>query len=400
MFSIDLYHDLDLDRSKTPSELAAELDHRLRGVSWDDKATHEQLTVARRILGNPTRRQMYDQRLANPSASIDIDQLRGLAYQDVKQPPASLSAVSTVAVDKVRRFYRTDRKPKVAGTAVAGVAVLGLVGAGVASCGNDDDGNTSATGGGGTRVSTEDDNGENPAVDSARDGFAEYNFLSAGGDLEIRTGTEYEFDDGSTQRGKDGGRYTVTVDNPRTMDVMGDSDPNAPEGHPDAERNLSSVLFCYDMTAKVIEEPEEPTNRPDDPQDYLESMLIDALGQPELDLNPIIDGGHLGPTISTNQVMIPVGAGTLDEIDEIQNSMERVIRATDPSQAVREGGGYADLSVSDRSTTVSACRSVDVDTADFDDFTGYVLSTEVGSSADIENDPEPRGWRFDAPYKD
>lgn len=144
MASVDLYQDLDLDRSKSPSELAAELDYRLRGTSWEDRATHEQLTVARKILGDPSKRALYDDRLDDPSASIDIDNLRGLANQDVAAPKTS-TMTAAMAVEKVKGFYRTDRKPKLAGTAVAAVAVLGLVGAGVASCGSDDE-ETSAAG--------------------------------------------------------------------------------------------------------------------------------------------------------------------------------------------------------------------------------------------------------------
>lgn len=392
MASIDLYHDLDLDRSKSPAELAAELDHRLRGVSWDDKSTHEQLTVARKILGDATKRTMYDQRLADPSASIDVDNLRGLAYQDVKQPPAALSAASTVAVDKVKSFYRTDTKPKLAGTAVAAIAVLGLVGAGVASCGNDDDGNA------GTSTATSSDgrgtNGGSASSGSSDDGLSDYEFVSPGEEVVVTSGDPYEYDDGHTEY-VDGGEFGFTVDNMRMVDMMTRPDPKAPDDHPDAKSQKYGEAVCFDLTTRMISADEsvsEMARSGDSRTDEFEMQVKQAVKPSYTTVNPILDEGGLGKDLnSAVTVSTPPGA---DDPLRINDEGEVESTASGEAAVVNTEDGTVDYGycLPVAGTNASAGTSGDEDEPDRN--VGYVVSAEVNASNGGAN-PEVRGWRFD-----
>ena len=80
MAHYDLYQSLGLDRQASTADLARDLDDRLSSADPDDAGMIDQLTTARAILGDDTRRGLYDQRLDDPNAAeIDIDSLRELA---------------------------------------------------------------------------------------------------------------------------------------------------------------------------------------------------------------------------------------------------------------------------------------------------------------------------------
>ncbi|MDN5724227.1 MAG: hypothetical protein L0H20_14760, partial [Corynebacterium sp.] len=84
MAHYDLYQSLGLDRQASTADLARDLDDRLSSAAPDDAGMIDQLTTARAILGDDTRRGLYDQRLDDPNAAeIDIDSLHELAALNV-----------------------------------------------------------------------------------------------------------------------------------------------------------------------------------------------------------------------------------------------------------------------------------------------------------------------------
>ncbi|MGP9724982.1 hypothetical protein ACT3SZ_13300 [Corynebacterium sp. AOP40-9SA-29] len=93
MAHYDLYHSLGLSRQSSPAELAAELDNQLTQAPADDAGLQDQLSTARAILGDETRRSLYDQRLDDPSApEIDVVSLRELAALNTGGAPAPAAA--------------------------------------------------------------------------------------------------------------------------------------------------------------------------------------------------------------------------------------------------------------------------------------------------------------------
>lgn len=80
MAHYDLYQSLGLSRQSSTPALGRELDGRLAQAPAGDVSTRDQLTVARAILGDDTRRSLYDQRLNDATApEIDVESLRDLA---------------------------------------------------------------------------------------------------------------------------------------------------------------------------------------------------------------------------------------------------------------------------------------------------------------------------------
>lgn len=393
MPSIDLYRNLDLDRSKTPAELAAELSDRLRGVSWDDKALHEQLTVARKILGDPTKRTMYDRRLDDPAASIDVNNLRGLAYQEVATPKSS-GLTTTVVVDKVKSFYRTDRKPKLAGTAVAAVAVLGLVGAGVAACGGDDDEGVSATG---TTTGTSSGEVTDQNVnDAAEENFKNYTFMEEGAEMKILTGKKYTYDDGRVER-VDGGEYGISVGNLRMVNEVEPGDPDAPSDHPDSQPVKIGTYVCADITRRIIE-PNESLNeqfkRIDDEQKF--KHQISQFPSLTTTTNTVIDdkkqGDRLGGQGNNGPIEVPPGSTA-----EIENKND----SSNPKTT--DTGKTSQLDYGQKTETSGSCWAVtgpgannpsqdEVDEPS--DITGYTIFI-VPSGEDADTEPsvqEQQGW--------
>ncbi|MGN0095943.1 MAG: hypothetical protein ACI38U_07765 [Corynebacterium sp.] len=391
----DLYKELKLDRSKAPADLAAELDDRLRGVSWEDKATHEQLTVARKILGDPTKRTMYDQRLDDPSASIDIDNLRGLANQEAAAPKTS-TMTAAMAVEKVKGFYRADQKPKLVGTAVAAVAVLGLVGAGVASCGSDDEdavatsGSTSSNSDSGGSAS----NNGSSTGSSQEDGLSEYEFLEPGEELVVTTGKPYEYDDGRTEY-VNGGEYGYTVDNMRLVDRMSVPDPDAPDDHPDSKAEKIGEFVCFDVTVRVIEGAELPDYLLDDStaseaaEDELLTQVNRARELKYTQVNPILDGRRLGEKLN-DSVVVDTPPGSDGEL-----VVSPETKTTYPGLASSTPGDVVVANTDENTVTHGMCLSASrSETDEPERNTGYVVNAEVNPN-NAGADREVRGWRFD-----
>lgn len=109
MAHYDLYRSLGLSRQSSPAELAAELDNRLAQAPADDAGLQDQLSTARAILGDETRRSLYDQRLDDPSApEIDVVSLRELAALNTggAAPAAASAAASGAASGGAGQFQQ------------------------------------------------------------------------------------------------------------------------------------------------------------------------------------------------------------------------------------------------------------------------------------------------------
>lgn len=89
MAHYDLYQALNLDRSKAPDEISAELSERLEKNELDNIGGREEVEIARAILGDPQKRTAYDSRLDEPNApEVDVNALRQLAAADFSAPAA------------------------------------------------------------------------------------------------------------------------------------------------------------------------------------------------------------------------------------------------------------------------------------------------------------------------
>lgn len=126
MAHYDLYRSLGLDRGQDCAALAAELQRRIEAGDAGNPGGEEELRVAQRVLGDPARRGLYDQRLDNPDAQpITVASLRDLAARDFG--PTHPSTSSFQPVPDVAEQRRRDKRawPWIA----AGVVVLAAAGA-------------------------------------------------------------------------------------------------------------------------------------------------------------------------------------------------------------------------------------------------------------------------------
>lgn len=88
----NFYDSLGLDRGKDAEALGRDIDQRLQSRELSD-AARDELQVARRILGDPGRRKVYDTRLDDPSApTIDVRALRQMASAEPGPASTSVSA--------------------------------------------------------------------------------------------------------------------------------------------------------------------------------------------------------------------------------------------------------------------------------------------------------------------
>ncbi|HIW90240.1 MAG TPA: hypothetical protein H9870_01015 [Candidatus Corynebacterium avicola] len=130
MAHYNIYQSLGLDRSASSQDLAQQLDGRLASTSATDAGAREELSVARAILGDETRRGLYDQRLDDPSAAeIDIDSLRELASLNLGgQSGPYAGAKTATASNKSRSSFRQSKGPVILVTAVVTALVCGIAG--------------------------------------------------------------------------------------------------------------------------------------------------------------------------------------------------------------------------------------------------------------------------------
>lgn len=100
MAHYDLYSSLGLDRGMDPSAISAELDRRISSGITTNPGGMEELDIAKRILGNPTKRGMYDAKLADlQAADVNIVALRELANADFGEAAAPTAAAAAPGGD-------------------------------------------------------------------------------------------------------------------------------------------------------------------------------------------------------------------------------------------------------------------------------------------------------------
>lgn len=148
MAHYDIYRSLGLDRSTPTAELDRQLADRLAAVPQDDTAAVDELTTARAVLGDDTRRSLYDQRLDDPTApEIDVASLKDLAALEVGGQPGpaaqggqqgqagafvrTAGSRATDAGRKVQNSFRQSRGLAIGITAAVTAVLVLLVGWGL-----------------------------------------------------------------------------------------------------------------------------------------------------------------------------------------------------------------------------------------------------------------------------
>ena len=113
----NFYDSLGLDRGKDAETLGKVIDERLNSQSLND-AARDELQVARRILGDPGRRKIYDTRLDDPTApTIDVPALRQMAAADPGSAGAShSSAAPAQSAQQSSQPAQSSRSPQSAQT--------------------------------------------------------------------------------------------------------------------------------------------------------------------------------------------------------------------------------------------------------------------------------------------
>jgi hypothetical protein len=148
MAHYDIYRSLGLDRRAPTAELDRQLADRLAATPQDDIAAVDELTTARAVLGDDTRRALYDQRLDDPGApEIDVASLKELAALEVGGQPGQAAQAgqpgqagafvrtagsrATDAGRKVQDSFRQSRALAIGITAAVTAVVVLLVGWGL-----------------------------------------------------------------------------------------------------------------------------------------------------------------------------------------------------------------------------------------------------------------------------
>lgn len=202
MSSYNLYETLGLDRNRTPDQLDAELTKKLAGVIPQTPEWNE-IDAAKKVLGNPTKRQMYDKRLDDPTQNVEIRDLQQLAVMSVHGWADQATASSTGGGLKgaAKDVYTQYPKATIGTGVLAVVVVVAVVGAIV-----------SIFGGGSGSSDTESNNAaakQTPISDDdeyadAKRKYLEYDFLSGGEEWGV------DADEDGTDD------YYISIDNLRT----------------------------------------------------------------------------------------------------------------------------------------------------------------------------------------
>lgn len=133
--SIDLYRIYQLDRQQPPEALAQQLERQLVATDPSDSLTRGRIETARVILGDPSRRAVYDQQLGDPSGPPITEQtLAALAGRPV--PAASPLTLSGLLA---------STQGKILAGGAAAVALILLLVIAVAAISGDEDGGGAAT---------------------------------------------------------------------------------------------------------------------------------------------------------------------------------------------------------------------------------------------------------------
>ena len=96
MAHYNLYDSLNLPPNASTEELAARLDSMLSNGYTGNQGGRTELEIARKVLGNPDRRALYDQKLADPHADpISVRDLRSLSMMSMADPATGEFAAVT-----------------------------------------------------------------------------------------------------------------------------------------------------------------------------------------------------------------------------------------------------------------------------------------------------------------
>lgn len=140
MAHFDLYQSLGLSRQISSADLTAEIDARLATTPTADAGMRDQLSTARAVLGDDSRRSLYDQRLDDPSApEIDVASLRELAALDIGKQSAPAGATAPgkgaqfqqqagATAKQVQDSFRQSKLLAIGITAVVTAVIVGLAG--------------------------------------------------------------------------------------------------------------------------------------------------------------------------------------------------------------------------------------------------------------------------------
>lgn len=389
----DLYAALGLDRSQSPEQLAAELDYRMEGVTRETPQWNE-LSAARAVLGDPTRRQMYDQRLGDPSQTVTPAEIQQLAAMNVG------AASGSARGGFLGRAWRES--PKMTATAgVLAVAVLvvgGLAIGGAVGGGDDDTSNTSASGSSASAGSESDGSVEDIDPDSimAEDQreFANMRFLNPGETVEFGEGKKYEYDDGHTEvTFPDGYKYQYTVDNVRKFEHTESGDPDAPADHPDAQGETATYA-CVDVNGTMIQDMEKaaqdsnasaPGNYSTDATTLTENMIREDFAPYNSHgvLYIASNGENKPPWINSNHAFLPEtfmpGVKSYDDILKTSEWGEESIKGDGPQ-------------VNGKNFALSKCLVVKDTLIGNERMTGDIVVPLFNNATN--NDTDAVGWRF------
>lgn len=180
MGSYNLYETLALDRSETPDQLDAELAKKLVETTMGTPEWNE-IDAARKILGNPTKRQMYDKRL-DSDAEVSVTDIQHLAAMNVGSASVAAGAgVGGGVAGAVRGAYAQYPKATIGVGVLSAAVVVALIGAivSVTGGGGDESSNVAATDNASANSADNDPNA------SAKAKFADMKLLEAGEMIKI-----------------------------------------------------------------------------------------------------------------------------------------------------------------------------------------------------------------------
>ncbi|WP_420099973.1 hypothetical protein [Corynebacterium sp.] len=262
--------------------------------------------------------------------------------------------------------------------AIAAIVIALCATTTVVACGSDDstgDGGVGAATGDDARAENSDegndsgdndDNGGVPAQDVADS--LESTLSSSGDTVEFTSGKTYEYDDGRTEFGDDAYTYSVKLDNLRKIDVMTEPDPDAPADHPDSKPQVESVMVCFDVTTKVVNDP----NADDD------SISLTASGLAPKFFKPLIQhNGKSLTEIAESRITPEVKAGE-DHVVDYDNPLPD----PDTDGGIRRAPSDEEIKEERKSDERAHCFTPDANgeetTSVPDDFTGFTVTMDPG----------------------
>ncbi|MGX1739694.1 hypothetical protein ACWIB8_11125 [Corynebacterium flavescens] len=441
--SYTLYQSLGLDRSLPPEALAAQIESMLAQPGLEAYRAGE-LQAAHAILGNPSKRGMYDRRIDDPVAPpMTVAEMQALAAAPLGGDPAknptetpreglqedrrenhtlgsipaaasseagakdSFAAVGTKLQEKLpvaraaikrgatvakQRFSQASVPVRVgvAAGAVAVVALGAVVGTGIL------DGKSGLRGGGQISASADSTYDADEIRKIAEASFAERVFLNPGDEVTIRSGKPYTYDDGRVER-TGGGVDGVKIDNFRLIDEITKGDPDAPSDHPSAQDRKSGTWLCYDVIRRSIEEKEDyrlvlETEFPGNP-DYVAERIAGSFTMPNMiDVQPIVDNAQAGYSVTSGgHVVVAPGSSTPLQRDGVGKSIT-VVGSRDGKSFDAEKDGVV-FDRQSNSVVTSECWAVAGPSAD--SLNDDLLGAKVRKQADI---PESITGFVVAPY--